>query len=257
MGVLYAAGEGSGAGAAAEASKTDQTASKSEIQGDEFDSDATCEFGARLCQKNAKDWARAQLNDATVNVVMACMANGTASNDIPEEGLGPGVDVQEVKRLVFRGDLLELPSSDKNLVRCPSRAPAARPNRNSVQYQRLLGDEPVRTDVPIFLRPWVMNCTHTEAVHLSEKVTLVLLQRCYWWIGMAESVKWWMSPCFTWQTHKSTRQTVCWPLMSLPLPSRPGKMVYFDRLGPLPTTARGNLYVFLVVDLFSRHANMP
>ena len=31
-------------------------------------------------------------------------------------------------------------------------------------------------------------------------------------------------------------------------------MVSFDLLGPLPTTARGNEYVFLVVDLFSRHA---
>ena len=31
-------------------------------------------------------------------------------------------------------------------------------------------------------------------------------------------------------------------------------MVSFDLLGPLPTTARGNAYAFLVVDLFSRHA---
>ena len=44
------------------------------------------------------------------------------------------------------------------------------------------------------------------------------------------------------------------PLISLPLPNRPGQMVAFDLLGPLPTTAKGNAYVFLVVDLFSRHA---
>ena len=31
-------------------------------------------------------------------------------------------------------------------------------------------------------------------------------------------------------------------------------MVSVDLLGPLPTTARGNAYAFLVVDLFSRHA---
>ena len=31
-------------------------------------------------------------------------------------------------------------------------------------------------------------------------------------------------------------------------------MVSFNLLGHLPTTARGNAYAFLVVDLFSRHA---
>lgn len=111
MGVLCAAGEASGAGLAAEASKTDQTARQSEIQVDEFDSEAAYEFGARLCPKTVKDWAGAQLKDDTVNVVMTCMANGTASNDINEEGLGPRVDVQEVRYLVSQGELMGLTSS--------------------------------------------------------------------------------------------------------------------------------------------------
>ena len=110
------------------------------------------------------------------------------------------------------------------------------------------------TFVLLLLRPWVMNSAYKEAVHLGEKVTLGLLQRYYWWIGMVELVKWWIWWCYTGQARKSTRQTVRWPLISLPLPSRLEYMVSFDRLGPLPTTARGNAYVFLVVDLFSRHA---
>ncbi|CAB1118926.1 unnamed protein product [Ectocarpus sp. CCAP 1310/34] len=44
-----------------------------------------------------------------------------------------------------------------------------------------------------------------------------------------------------------------WPMVSLPLPSRPGEMVAFDILGPLPKSKRGNVYILLVVDLFSRH----
>ena len=47
----------------------------------------------------------------------------------------------------------------------------------------------MRTYVPLLLRPWVMDYAHKEAFHLGEKVTLGLLQRCYWWIGMAKSVK--------------------------------------------------------------------
>ena len=173
---------------------------------------------------------------------------------IVDDTKNPRVDVQEVKRLVFQGELMELPNSDNCLVRRPSRVPADHPGRHPGQYERLLGDEPVRTYVPLLLRSWVMDCAHKEAVHLGKKVTLGLLQRFYWWIGMAESVKWWIRRCYTCQARKSARQTVRWPLIYIILPSRPGQMVAFDLLGPLPTTARGNAYVFLVVDLFSRHA---
>ena len=182
-----------------------------------------------------------------------CIENDISSSDITEEGLGPGTDVQEVKRLVAQGQLLELPSSEKLLVRRPSRAPADRPDRHPGQYERLFGDEPVRTNIPLLMRPWAMDCAHKEAVHLGEKLTLGLLQRFYWWIGMAESVTWWIRQCSTCQARKSTRQTVRWPLILPPLPSRPGQMVSFDPLGPLPTTAKGNEYVFLVVDSFSGH----
>ena len=99
-----------------------------------------------------------------------------------------------------------------------------------------------------------MDCTHKEALHSGEKVTLNMLQRYYWWIGMADSVKWWIRRCYTCQARKTARNTIRWPLVSLPLPTRPGQMICFDLLGPLPETKRGNTYVLLVVDLFSRHA---
>ena len=93
------------------------------------------------------------------------------------------------------------------------------------------------------------DCTHKESVHLGEKVTLSLLQRYYWWIGMADSVRWWSRRCHTCHARKSARSTIRWPLVSLPLPSRPGQMVSFDLLGPLPETKNGNVYVFLIVDI--------
>ena len=185
---------------------------------------------------------------------MTCLANGTPSSEITGDGLNPTVGVQEVKRLVAQGELVELPNSEKLLVRRPSRVPADRPHRHPGQYERLLVDEPVRTYVLLLLPPWTMDCAHKEAVHLGQKVTPGLLQRFYWWIGMAKSVKWWIRRCYTCQARKSTRQTVRWPLISLPLPNRPGQMVAFDLLEPLPTTAKGNAYVFLVVGSFSRHA---
>ena len=112
----------------------------------------------------------------------------------------------------------------------------------------------MRVYVPLMLRPWVMDRTHKEAVHLGEKITLATLERYYHWVGMASSVKWWIERCYTCQARKKTRETVRWPLVSLPLPSGPDQMVAFDLLGPLPRTNQGNEHVLLVVDLFSRHA---
>ena len=128
---------------------------------------------------------------------------------------------------------MELPNSQKLLVKRLSIEPANSDDRNPGRFERLLGEEPVRTYVPILLRPWVMDCAHKESVHLGEKVTLNLLQRYYWWIGMADSVRWWIRRCYTCQARKSARSTIRWPLVSLPLPSRPGQMVSFDLLGPL------------------------
>lgn len=149
---------------------------------------------------------------------------------------------------------MTLADSTQLLVRRPSRMPADRRNRRPGQFERLLGDEPVRTYVLLMLRPWVMDCAHKEAVHLGGKVTLALLQRVYWWVGMAESVQWWCRRCYACQFREVPRYGSRWPLVSLPLPSRPGQMVSFDYLGPLPKTKHGNEYIFLVVDLFSRHA---
>ncbi|CAB1100714.1 unnamed protein product [Ectocarpus sp. CCAP 1310/34] len=47
-----------------------------------------------------------------------------------------------------------------------------------------------------------------------------------------------------------------WPTMSLPLPSGPGVSVSADYFGPLPLTPRGNTYILLFTNRFSRRADM-
>ena len=37
-----------------------------------------------------------------------------------------------------------------------------------------------------------MDRAHNEPVHLNEKVTLVMFQRYSWWIGTADSGRWWI-----------------------------------------------------------------
>ena len=107
--------------------------------------------------------------------------------NISDEDIPDTVDKLEVRRLVAQGKILELPDSQKLLVKRLSVEPAPRVGRNPGQYERLLGEEPVRTYVPLLLRPWVMDCTHKKAVHLGGKVTLRMLQTYYWWIGMVDT----------------------------------------------------------------------
>ena len=181
---------GDSAEAVAEAGPTYAGSGLLQILEEEFNSEAACEFGEHLCPKTVKDWAAAQVKDDTARVIIKCLANGTPSSDETGDGSNPKVDVQEVKRFVAQGELMELPNYEKTA--CPASVACSRdrPNRHPGQYGRLLGDELVRTYLPLLLRPWVMDCAHQKAVHLGEKVILGLLERLYWWIGMAESVKW-------------------------------------------------------------------
>ena len=219
-----------------------------------LEAEEACHFGERLCQKSAKDWAQLQQEDLTSRTVIEYLKKQvTVLTKEQEKGVPTRIDLPEFKRLLKQGTLVEIANGGLLLVKKETPLPS-QVDRNPGQFERYLGDEPTRTYVPLLLRPWVMDQTHKEAVHLGENVTLSLLKRYYWWIGMKDSVKFWIRRCYTCQARKNPRQTVRWPLISLPLPSQPGQMVSFDLLGPLPKTTKGNTYILLMVDLFSRHA---
>ena len=73
---------------------------------------------------------------------------------------------------------------------------------------------------------------------------------------MEACTKWWVRRCLKCQARKTSRQTVRWPILPIPLPNSPGVSVSVDYFGPLPTTARGNPYILLFTDRFSRRADM-
>ena len=119
-------------------------------------------------------------------------------------------------------------------------APACR-NTLGERAAHLLHDEPTRIYVPLIMRPWIMHALHANAsCHLGVARTLAMLERFYWWIGMDVCARWWLRRYLQRQARKSSRQTVRWPILSLPLPSGPGVAVSVDYFGPLPVTPRGN-----------------
>ena len=166
-----------------------------------------------ICEKKPISWCKAQSRDTTARLVIKLLRARAKREDMPADKLkNKDIDPDEVLRLLGQFEITALPNHDnrKLLVRRPTREPASRSNRKPGRYERLLGDEPVRVYVPLMLRPWVMDRTHKEEVHLGEKVTLAMLERYYYWVRMASSVKWWIRRCYAYQARKKTRDTVRW-----------------------------------------------
>ena len=69
------------------------------------------------------------------------------------------------------------------------------------------------------------------------------------------STRWWLRRCLKCQARKTSCQTIRWPTFSLPLPNGPCIFVSVDHLGPLPLTPRGNAYILLYTDHFSRRTD--
>ena len=85
------------------------------------------------------------------------------------------------------------------------------------------------------MRPWVLHTCHaTTSLHLGVTRTVRMLARFFWWVGMDVSARWWIRRCLKCQARKTSRQTIRWPTLSLPLPNSPGITVSVDYFGPLP-----------------------
>ena len=78
----------------------------------------------------------------------------------------------------------------------------------------------------------------------------------YWWIGMKECTRWWLRHCLNYEVRKNPRLTFRWPIFSMPLPEGRGIAIRVDSFGLLPVTPRGNSYILLATDRFSRRAQV-
>ena len=115
----------------------------------------------------------------------------------------------------------------------------------------------IRTYAPLLMHPWVMQACHsTASCHLGMGRTIRMLEQFYRWIGMSRCTRWWLRHCLKCQARKTPRLTTRWPVISIPLPPGPGIAVNMGYFGPLSVTPRGNTYIFLFTDRFSRHADM-
>ena len=82
--------EGDGAGLA-----SSQGSSQNELPEEESDSLEAREFGGKLCEKSATDWAATQLKDETSKIAVEYILAGVPVGDITEEVISETVDKKD------------------------------------------------------------------------------------------------------------------------------------------------------------------
>ena len=107
------------------------------------------------------------------------------------------------------------------------------------------------------MRPWIMQACHSKAsCCLGTARTLCMLERFCRCIGINMCTRWRLHHCLNCQTRRTPRLIVRCPIIAMPLPEGPGVSVIVDYVGPIPVTPRGNTYISLFTDRFSRRADM-
>jgi hypothetical protein len=101
-------------------------------------------------------------------------------------------------------------------------------------------------------RTALIQATHEQCGHFGVRRTTALLLTAHWWKGLAAGVQELVSRCVVCDRIKATFNHVSASLQPLSI----GGMFYrwgCDLAGPFPTTARGNQFVMIMVEYFSKH----
>ena len=221
---------------------------------------AAAHLSNTLMDYSHSDWEQAQREDPLCDATRRYMQPGcpphsltSLCDHIPSHQRPDPADILD---LAAKGRLIQSDHDTILLVRNHI-AVASSPDGPPACVRRPPFNDSVRIYVPLLARPWIMHACHADtSCHLGVMRTLKMLERFYWWVGMEACTKWWVCRCLKCQARRTSRQTVCWPVLSIPLPNSLGVAVSVDYIKPLPTTARGNSYILLFTGRLRRCADM-
>ncbi|CAI7862164.1 unnamed protein product [Closterium sp. NIES-53] len=83
-------------------------------------------------------------------------------------------------------------------------------------------------------------------------MTLAVIEKYYYWPGMAADVQQFITSCDTCQRMKISKQTKAGLLQPLLVPEQPWQVVSLDFITGLPSTSRGHDAILVVIDKFSK-----
>ncbi|EUB63870.1 Transposon Ty3-I Gag-Pol polyprotein [Echinococcus granulosus] len=107
--------------------------------------------------------------------------------------------------------------------------------------------------VPGSLVQTVLQELHEQLGHVGEKKMLDASSKRYWWPSPTLDVRDFCRTCTTCSGFKNSQPTAIAPLQPMPT-GFPGERVGIDIMSPLPPTKRGNRYILVMVDYFTKAA---
>lgn len=108
--------------------------------------------------------------------------------------------------------------------------------------------------VPGVLRERIISDAHTGVGgHAGFVRTYEQLRERAWWPSMAHDINLFINRCAYCQQAKALRRAPI-PLQPFTVPQGPWQIVGMDTIGPLPVTAKGNKYIAIMIDYFTRVA---
>jgi transposase InsO family protein len=102
----------------------------------------------------------------------------------------------------------------------------------------------------------LLQAVHNDPMsgsHFSFERTYDKLRNHYWWPGMHSSIRHHIKSCKACLSFNVSRQKKVGQLHPVPPPDGPFQIIGIDFCGPLKTTPRGNKYVLVITDYFTRY----
>lgn len=129
--------------------------------------------------------------------------------------------------------------------------------KDGLLYRKWIEDEPncvlTQLVIPSLYRKPILQQLHDSvtAGHLGvHKVSSKILQH-YFWPGLKDHVSWWIKTCLICQQKNNPQKKFCAPLQQSVMGTRFSRIA-LDIQGPLTETPRGNRYILVVSDYFSK-----
>jgi hypothetical protein len=94
----------------------------------------------------------------------------------------------------------------------------------------------------------ILTQVHETLGHAGTERTLKYIQRFYWWSTLSRDVDKFCRSCGTCQAVKPSTQLPAGLLHTLPIPSQPWESIAMDFIGPLPPSANGDNFLWVVID---------
>ena len=105
--------------------------------------------------------------------------------------------------------------------------------------------------VPMSLRKDVCSQLHNYSGHLGIHKTIEKIKQRFYWPGYEHDIRAWVQQCPECQRRNPPQPLPCAPMGGITA-NRPFEKISWDIMGPLPMSSKGNRYILVITDLFSK-----